>query len=333
MTGIRARHALNLCVIAFAAMIEPAGATCSINGTGMTISPSSASTGTYTAPTAPAAQSGSIVVSGTYNTDFAGGTCNIAISFQRGSYPPATMSTTGGATLPYTIQTSAGGGNTLLFTGGTVGSSNYEQYSFASAGIFQFNHAFSATLPVYYLMQPGSPQAAGSYSDTLTLYFFDLSTGYSVGSRSFTVTGTVSKACTIGGVATPAADSATIPITAGGAVNTAVINKSYSSVACNAPANVQLTSQSGAVTIASSPPSGFTNMINYNATATFSGASASLNTATNPLASGAESGTAVSTSGSTPSGTMSVSITPQANSASLVAGTYSDVLTISIIPQ
>ena len=105
------------------------------------------------------------------------------------------------------------------------------------------------------------------------------------------------------------------------------------SVACNTPSNVQITSQSGAVKNSGTPPSGFTNLINYAASATFSGATATLNTASTSTAIGPESGTAVSTTGATPSGTMTVSITPQANALRLLSGAYSDVMTITITPQ
>ncbi len=312
-----------------------ASAVCNINGAGMTLNPGTASTGTYTAPTAPTSQAISVTITGTYTTNATGGTCTLALSFQRAAFPPATMANTGGggATLPYTITSAAGGGNTLLFTGSSVSLANVLQHSFASAGNNITNRAFTANLTIYVLMQPNSPQAAGSYSDNLTAWVFNLASGTSVFSRGFTVTGTVNKVCTIGGVARPTADSANIPVSVAGAVGTSVISRSYASVACNTPSNVQITSQNGAVRNSGTPPSGFTNLINYSSSATFSGATATLNTATTATATGAEAGAAVSTTGATPSGTMSVTITPQANALRLLAGSYSDVMTITITPQ
>lgn len=330
----RHRLAAAAAVVVMAAWTGRAHATCTFNAAGLTVTPLTASTGTYTTPTAPVAQAVSITISGTYNTNATAGTCTGAISFQRGTLPASMASTSGGsATLPYTIQTAAGGGNTLLFTGNTVSYANIQQYSFTSAGANLTNRAYTTTFTTYFLMQPGSPQAAGTYSDSLTMWIFDLSSGTGFASRGFTVTGTVTKVCTIGGVARPTADTATIPVTAAGAVNTAVINKSYASVVCNTPSNLQLTSQNGAVKTSATPPSGFTNMINYTSTAAFSGASASLDTATNPLATGPEAGAAVSTTGTLPTGTMAVTITPQANVLRLLSGTYSDTLTITITPQ
>ena len=105
------------------------------------------------------------------------------------------------------------------------------------------------------------------------------------------MTGTVAKTCTIGGVANPVADTATIPITATGSVNTTPIDRSYLNAQCNTPSNLQLTSQNGAVKT-SGTVTGLASLIDYSATALFSGASASLNTATVPTAAGPESGAA-----------------------------------------
>lgn len=335
MTGWRSHLAIAAAVVVMTLWTGSAAhATCTFNAAGLTVTPLTASTGTYTTPVAPVAQAVSITISGTYNTNATGGTCNGAISFQRATLPATMAKTSGGAaTLPYTVRTAAGGGNVLLFSGTTVSYANIQQFSFASAGTNLTNRPYTVNFTTYFLMQPGSTQAAGSYSDGLTMWIFDLATGSGYTSRGFTVTGTVAKVCTIGGVAHPTADTATIPVSPAGAVNTAVINKSYANAVCNTPSNVQMTSLNGAVKTSATPPSGFTNQINYSSTAVFSGASASLNTATNPLATGSESGTAVSTTGTLPTGTLSVTITPQANASRLLSGTYTDTLTITITPQ
>jgi hypothetical protein len=115
-------------------------------------------------------------------------------------------------------------------------------------------------------------------------------------------------------------------------VNTSSINRSYPNAVCNAPTNVQLMSQNGAV-VTGSTAGGLQHLIDYSALATFSGATASLNTATIPGASGPESGTVASTTGNTPTGSLGVSLTPQLNVQPLVAGSYSDTLTITLTPQ
>lgn len=330
--------ALALTLPLLAAATIPAHAVCNINGAGMSLLPGTASTGTFTPPTTPVAQPVTITIAGTYTTNNTGGTCTLALSFQRATFPPATMAISGGgaSTLPYTITSAAGGGNTLLFQGASLSLAQTVTSSFASAGANLVNRAFSINVTIFVRMIPGTPQAAGSYADNLTAFVFNLpngTSGSSVFSRAFTVTGTVAKVCTIGGVAQPAPDSATIPVSTAGAVNTAVINRTYANVACNTPSNVQITSQNGAVRNTAAAPAGFTNQINYSSTATFSGATATIDTASNPAAAGSESGTAISTSGATPAGNLSVAITPQANALRLMAGSYSDIMTITITPQ
>ncbi len=330
----RLKMLLAACMICLCAS-DAALAVCNINGAGMTMAPGTANAGTFTFPTAPVAQPIAVTITGNYTTDGGGGTCTLALSFQRASFPPATMAIAGGggATLPYTITQAAGGGNTLLFAGGTVSLANVVQSSFASAGPNRTAVAFTVNLTIWVRMLPGSPQAAGAYLDTLTAFVFNIASGQSVFSRAFTVTGTVAKVCTIGGLAQGPTDTATIPVSPAGNVGTGVINRTYTNVACNTPSNVQISSQNGAVRTTSVPPTGFTNQINYSSTATFSGATATLNTAANPAATGTESGTAISTSGGTPAGSLGVAITPQANAQRLLSGTYSDVMTITITPQ
>lgn len=286
-------------------------------------------------PTPPTAQPVNLTITGTF-ISVAGGTCTVAISFNRASLPASmAISGGGGATLPYTITSAAGGGNTLLYTGaGTPASANLLTFAFTASPLGA-NQPFTANLTAYFLAQPGVLQVAGSYSDSLTVHIFDVSitaVATDLANRAFTVTGAVAGVCTIGGVAHPAADAATIPISAAGAVDTSPIARSYSNAACNTPSDLQLTSQNGAVTTPASA-AGFSNLINYSASASFSGANATLNTALIPTASGSESGTAVTTSGTTPTGSLSVTVTPQANSLPLISGTYLDTLRITITPQ
>ena len=324
--------AIGVAAAILAMWTNTAQATCNINSAGISATPLTANTGTYTAPTTPPTVTITFTISGTYTTNAAAGTCDAAIFFQRSTMPASMANIAGGGTtLPYTIQSSAG---TLIFVA-TATNVNVAEYRFAGVASVT-NRAFSGTVTADFVMQPAVSQAGGSYSDAITLAILNVNiaanTGQFIGTRGFTVTGTVAKSCTVGGVA-HATDTATIPISAAGAVNTAVINRSYSSVACNAPSNVQLTSQNGAIKTTGTGPAAFTNLIDYSAAATFSGATASLNTATNPLATGPESGTAVSTTGTQPNGTMTVTITPQANVKTLIGGTYSDTLTITITPQ
>ena len=326
-----------LMAVAFAAIgSDKASALCVLATA--TATPLIANTGTYTPPASPAAQPVSITISGTVLAvgGALAGNCLGAISFNRVSLPASMLISGGGtATLPYTLQSSSSGGNTLLYTGGgNPNTANALSFSFP-ASLLSLNN-FSITVGLWAQAQPGALQQAGFYSDNITINVFSTTLAglidTKLSSQAFTVTGQVAKSCTIGGVTHPSADTATIPITASGAVNTSPINRSYSNAVCNTPTNVQLTSQNGAV-VTSASTSGLQRFIDYSALATFSGASASLDTSSIPAISGPESGVAASTVGATPTGTLGVTITPKFNAQPLVAGSYSDTLTITLTPQ
>ncbi len=151
--------------------------------------------------------------------------------------------------------------------------------------------------------------------------------------QDINISATVTKACTINNIATGVAASATIPVSLAGAVDTTPITPAaFTNVACNAAANVQLTSVSGGVVNATVPPGGFTNVIDYTASATWSTATANLNTSSNPAASGNESG-ALQPVASAASGNLTVTITPLTPALPLVIGAYADILRVSLIPQ
>ncbi len=154
--------------------------------------------------------------------------------------------------------------------------------------------------------------------------------------QDINISATVARACTINNVATGTPNgSATIPVSAAGAVTTTAITPTgspFANVACNAASNLQLTSQSGGVVNPTAPGPGFSNIINYSATATWNGSTATVNTATAPAAAGPEAGAAVAvpTAGA---GNLTVSITPQANAQPLVTGGYADTLRVTLTPQ
>ncbi len=312
-----------------------ADAACTVNSANVT--PLSASTGTYTPPTAPTAQAVSFTVSGTASGGLlSGGTCTVAISWHRTTLPASMARTGGGATLPYTIRSLPGGGNTLLFTGGgTPAPANRIDFVVGSVSLLQTIN-YSVNVTAYFLAQPGSPQREGSYTDagpTVRTYNVAGGTLTLLANSAFTVTGTVAKACTIGGVYTPAADSATIPVSPTGVVDTTPINKSYASAICNSLTNLQITSQIGAVKRTAAAPGGFTNLIDYSAAASYGGASSTLNTSTIPTATAAEPGTISATSGPTSSGSIAVTITPLTPAQNLVPGSYADTLRVTLTPQ
>ncbi len=150
--------------------------------------------------------------------------------------------------------------------------------------------------------------------------------------QDINITATVTKACTINNTTTGVAGSATIPVSVAGAVDTTQITPTaFANVACNAPSTLLLTSMSGAVKNATSPASGFTNIIDYSADATWNGVTATLDTATAPAATTSESGTGVAVTAH--SGDLTVTITPQSTSLPLITGSYSDTLRVTLTPQ
>lgn len=147
------------------------------------------------------------------------------------------------------------------------------------------------------------------------------------------ISATVTSSCTINGASTGVVDTATIGIDASGDVIVSPItptNAPYVNVVCNAPSTIQLRSTQGAVKTAATG-TGFTNIINYQASATWNGQTATIDTATIPTAAGQEAGTAESVLAG--SGDLDVTITPEANSQPLIGGNYSDSLFVLLTPQ
>lgn len=147
------------------------------------------------------------------------------------------------------------------------------------------------------------------------------------------ISATVTSSCTINGASTGVIDTATIGINASGNVIVSPItpaNAPYVNVVCNAPATLQLRSTQGAVKTAATG-SGFTNIINYQASATWNGQTATIDTATIATATGQETGTAEPVSAG--SGDLDVTITPEANAQPLIGGNYSDSLFVLLTPQ
>jgi hypothetical protein len=310
-----------------------ARAQCLLSGV-QSISTSNTHLGTYTAPIPPADQTFTISVQIQYAALglLAPVACRMGLFFMRGSTPPS-MSTGGGsATLPYDLRTAATGGNTLIHTAVPDESGMIVE---AWSAPLTLGSTRTLNFTFYGRMQPVDPQQGGAYQDNITLALVGqllILIPVVSASQPHTVTADVTKTCTIGGVSNPAADSASIPII-GGNVDTTPIPKSYANVVCNSPSSVQLTSLGGALTGPVSPGSAFQNHIDYSAQALFSGATAQINTETNPSATGAEAGTPSTATGNMPQGTLSLSIVPHANTLPLVRGNYADTLRISITPN
>ncbi len=152
--------------------------------------------------------------------------------------------------------------------------------------------------------------------------------------QAININATVTSFCSIGGnTGSLTAVNANLS-TSNGNVSTAPVSVPIGAVVCNGAANVTLSSANGAAYGPAGPvPSGFQNRINYGASTTGVPVTVTVN------ASDADgvAGPAI-TAGPTAQGpaftasTVTVDITPVANPLPLLAGSYSDVLTLTIAP-
>ncbi len=151
--------------------------------------------------------------------------------------------------------------------------------------------------------------------------------------QDININATVTSYCTINGAVTGAAvTTATIPVTLG-VVNPATINRTIANVACNNITNVVATSQAGGVTTGGAAPSGSSNIIDYTGTATFGGATSTINTATVATAAGNETGNTGTTAGAA-TGNLVVDIVPAQPALPLTpSAAYADVLTVTLTAQ
>ena len=285
------------------------------------VTPLSANTGTYTPPAVPSSQP----IFLTINLKTKGkGTCRGSLAFNRPSLPATLGRVGGGGSLPYVIQTAAGGGTSLLFSGVDPQSHRLD-FTVPS-------NAHSVTLTVYVRMQqPGlAPVAAGAYGDHPTLQVFNRQDWHRtlVGSRPFTVAGTVASVCQL-----PAPNVASLSFNSAisnGLPNPAVVlTAKFTNVSCTAPARIRLSGNRLEPTSPISPVANFDNFIHWQASATFGAASVLFDTRTASQASSAVQNVA---SGATSSVTISVNIN-LLQGQRVIAGTYSNILTVTIDPS
>ena len=121
-----------------------------------------------------------------------------------------------------------------------------------------------------------------------------------------------------------------------GALDTSTQVFTVPGVTCNTAADVTAISNSNGVkspTLPAAAPTNFSNVINYNATAAFGTASASVATDGTDGSVTTKTGTAVATGGAT-TGNLVISVTPVTPLKPLVAATdYSDKITVMIVPK
>lgn len=316
-------------VIGGLSTLDSAKADCTGGGTiqSMTITPLSANLGSYTPPgAAPADVLLPIVLNYTVSTG-AHGSCQFALGFQRPTLP-ATMSRNGGGstTVPFTVQRS--NGPSLLYSGVPLATNPFDFSVIASST--------TAVLNVRFQMAPTVSTLGGSYSDNLTLTVHNRNgtlVQNQLAALNFAVNGTINTSCSI---ANANNTSQVISVGSTGLTTGMQGAPPQFNVSCNSSSNVSLSSQNGAVTRggllegALTAVSGFRNRIEYQATINGGAGAVSLNTSSGGAAvsaNGVFNAAAVTSQGTT------VTITPESSTVPLLAGSYSDVLTVTITPQ
>lgn len=143
--------------------------------------------------------------------------------------------------------------------------------------------------------------------------------------QNINLNATVTDFCSIAGAATGAVQTRTITVTNGNVVTAPLSQVSVASVACTKISNLTLTTTNTGLTTAGSNGS-FQNVIHYTAAASFAGAAPTL------VTSSATTATAATNTGAN-GGTLTVDITPSANTLPMLAGNYADVLVVTLTPQ
>lgn len=154
--------------------------------------------------------------------------------------------------------------------------------------------------------------------------------------QDINITATVAGLCTINGLAVGSPVGTAVIATPSGNVDVTPITPTgspFANVVCNGPSALQLTSLTGGV-LNSSSASGFDNVIDYTASATWNSITASIDTSSVAGASAGANETGTPQSVPTAAaGALSVTITPIANAQPLMAGSYSDTLRVTLTPQ
>ena len=145
------------------------------------------------------------------------------------------------------------------------------------------------------------------------------------------LTASVPKTCAVGGSATPGALSYKVTKT-DGSVDTTLKSFTVTSVICNTTADVVATSNSGGVVSATTPATGFTNIIDYIGSATFGGQTSTIDTSSTATATGPEAGNKATTTAAT-TGSLTITVAPSTPVKPLMAATdYSDTLSVKLSP-
>ena len=228
------------------------------------------------------------------------------------------LTSTGGRTIPYSISTSSGGTPVVSYTSTAT----------STVPLTSANATFQL-----YLIIPAGLYSVGTYVDTsASVQVYETLSPILGATRSVVPTLIISQAtCTIGGSAS--GGTRTLNFSNGTTVSTAPQVATFGTINCNNSAVISLTSANGAATSVAPATTAFQNFFDYVATSTINSGTATLDTSNNAGRGAPETSTGAISAAITINAPFSVSVTPKNPAKPLVAGTYNDVLTITIIPN
>ena len=313
-------RALLMAVLVSVVGILPARAACTVTGmtpngpTSFIVTPSySGSTITYNFTLAFLA-----TLSGT------GGTCDIGVAI-KGTASSPVMSDGSGHTLAYTTYSYY---STPPSTARATG-------SFANPNTGSLSLIWSTSLTITAGQTAGGGTPNGTYTDTtVSLILFRTSTSNTVvGTMPLTFQATVAypSQCTIGGSSN--GGTQTLDFSSGSTISTSPKIANFATVTCNNSATLTLTSSQGAAKSAAVATASHTNFFDYVASTTINGGTVTLNTAAVPAACGPETATGSIVATTTTAAPLAISVQPTLPVKPLAAGSYSDVLTLTITPN
>lgn len=257
--------------------------------------------------------------------------CTFVLSVKAISLPAAM--TNGTFTMQYAVERP--GGTAIMHTGATTSAAT------SSASVtLGANGTTTVNLQVRLPASQTTANGAGTYIDSTGLIeVWELSGANPTTLRSqvaLIVSNTRTGSCTISGTANA---SQTIGINNSTGLTTGMATASPSfNVTCTIASNVTLSSQNGAVTNGNvakntlSSVSGYRNKIEYTAVVNAPAASVTLTTSSSAIAPVATAPLVFSNANVTNRAT-TVTITPETSPVPLLAGSYGDLLTVTVAPQ
>lgn len=299
----------------------------SVNTTAVTTGAAVTVTPSYN-PTSPADQIFNFSVSITNASNSA---CTFVLAVHRATLPASMIN--GSNSLIYVVERSGGG--SIMYTGAapTAGQSTTST-TVARGG--------STTVSLRVRLPAGQTTATamGTYTDISPLIQVWEINGSGTpttlrSSVSMSVTNVNGSACV---VSNPSNTGQTISVGVSGLTQGMVTAAPTFEVTCSAAANVVVSSQNGAVTLgnvaktALAAVSGFRNKIEYAASVNAPAGTVTLTTS-NSATAPASTPTVLFSATSVTNRVTTVTITPESSTVPLLAGSYGDVLTVTLVPQ